>query len=669
MGTGVLKNDDSDGIIPRAVDEIFSQVENLKEHSQVSLTASYLEIYNEEFIDLLIPDHYGPNYKPNIQILENGKGNIVWNGVTELEVESVEDVMRLLLSGTAKRQIAETAMNSVSSRSHAIFSVGLKSVHKTETGSKVITQSKFHFVDLAGSERMKKTGASGNRAKEGININGGLLALGNVISALGKVPKMPHIPYRDSKLTRLLQDSIGGNSFTIFIACVSPAPADMSETQNTLLYANRAKKIKNKAIKNHTEVEDVNALKQQLQELKAELETYKKSEPTTTTSTTSKGASSQSDPRAMQFLFERVEVLENDLKGTRTKYSDLRKRYTHLIQNYNRKADEASFMQFDTMSNAPTEMSFMSDFNMNSNTESIKYEHLIINLEEQLRQVREEYSHLEDKLHSEATAKSQLLLQNDQNLGEMFKLQQQLDVLESDKKNLESRLSSNPSFVPVPDFDISSIHELNSSEDDSKVEQIEFEMSQLQIQNQELQDLNNQLKEELNLLQKSPAGGILPSPLPSHMSNLNIESDANSFDSNDRGSIVEFEQTPQSVISHLEKREQEHLALIEQLRVQVLQLQNEKQDLAHNINHDSVDSVSSNGEDEEMVSALTGSPVVHKVTPSIEYVDKVLTTDSRPMKNDELSSEKLVIFIAYLLFILLLPHIALKTFVQFNFYV
>ncbi|KAG1248763.1 hypothetical protein G6F68_013660 [Rhizopus microsporus] len=123
-----------------------------------------------------------------------------------------------------------------------------------EQGEWMVTQSKFHFVDLAGSERLKRTAAEGERRKEGININAGLLALGNVISALSDPSKKPtHIPYRDSKLTRLLQDSLGGNASTLMIACVSSAEIDLTETANTIKYAYRARNIKNKAERNEIE--------------------------------------------------------------------------------------------------------------------------------------------------------------------------------------------------------------------------------------------------------------------------------------------------------------------------------------------------------------------------------------------------------------------------------
>jgi len=137
--------------------------------------------------------------------------------------------------------------------------------------------AKFHFVDLAGSERLKRTMATGERAKEGISINCGLLALGNVISALGdKAKKASHVPYRDSKLTRLLQDSLGGNSRTVMIACVSPSDRDFVETLNTLKYANRARNIKNRVhINQDKSSQTIARLAKEIADLKAELLEFK----------------------------------------------------------------------------------------------------------------------------------------------------------------------------------------------------------------------------------------------------------------------------------------------------------------------------------------------------------------------------------------------------------
>lgn len=172
-----------------------------------------------------------------------------------------------LMEGGENRSVGATAMNDVSSRSHAIFTVNFKIIEKDGATMK----AKFHLVDLAGSERSKKTKATGMRFKEGVKINQGLLALGNVISALGGGSGSTggFISYRDSKLTRLLQDSLGGNSLTLMIACVSPADYNIEETLSTLRYADRAKKIKNKPVKNQDSNEvEIKRLKDIIHELR-----------------------------------------------------------------------------------------------------------------------------------------------------------------------------------------------------------------------------------------------------------------------------------------------------------------------------------------------------------------------------------------------------------------
>merc|ERR1719253_970090 len=178
--------------------------------------------------------------------------------------------MRCLEKGAVFRTTASTLMNDQSSRSHAIFTVTIEQyVHAT---GETLT-AKIRFCDLAGSERAKKTGTVGERFREGVNINQGLLALGNVISALGDPKLMKHhVPYRDSKLTRLLQDSLGGNSRTLMIACVSPSDCDFMETLSTLKYASRARNIQNKVVVNQDKHSvELSLLRKQIQELKMKL--------------------------------------------------------------------------------------------------------------------------------------------------------------------------------------------------------------------------------------------------------------------------------------------------------------------------------------------------------------------------------------------------------------
>ncbi|GAB6033179.1 hypothetical protein CHUAL_012786 [Chamberlinius hualienensis] len=266
MGTvfsPTISNDaDKIGIIPRAIKEIFEGI-NTRSNSDFHLKASFLEVYKEDVIDLLRSSHSGG--REEIAIRDDANGvKIV--GIAEISVNTYDEVLHCLERGSLMRTTGTTAMNTHSSRSHAIFTLNIE-IKNRETNENV--HSKFHFVDLAGSERAKKTKAEGERFKEGVNINLGLLALGNVICALSEGSSRNHVPYRESKLTRLIQDSLGGSSHTIMIACIGPADYNMEETLNTLRYAHRARKIKNKPVVNQNpqaaEIARLRLLVQQLQ--------------------------------------------------------------------------------------------------------------------------------------------------------------------------------------------------------------------------------------------------------------------------------------------------------------------------------------------------------------------------------------------------------------------
>uniref|UniRef100_A0ABM5GGE1 Kinesin-like protein KIF21A isoform X2 n=1 Tax=Pogona vitticeps TaxID=103695 RepID=A0ABM5GGE1_9SAUR len=307
MGTGFDVNimEEEQGIIPRAVKHLYRCIEE-KKHAAIKqgfpppeckVNAQFLELYNEEVLDLFdtTRDIDSKNKKSNIKIHEDSAGGIYTVGVTTRNVNTESEMMQCLKLGALSRTTASTQMNVQSSRSHAIFTIHLCQTRVCSpvdadnmTDNRIISESsqlnefetltaKFHFVDLAGSERLKRTGATGERAKEGISINCGLLALGNVISALGdKSKKVTHVPYRDSKLTRLLQDSLGGNSQTVMIACVSPSDRDFMETLNTLKYANRARNIKNKVMVNQDRAsQQINALRSEITRLQMELMEYK----------------------------------------------------------------------------------------------------------------------------------------------------------------------------------------------------------------------------------------------------------------------------------------------------------------------------------------------------------------------------------------------------------
>nr|KAF6279835.1 kinesin family member 21B [Myotis myotis] len=307
MGTGfdTAATEEEQGIIPRAIAHLFGGIAERKRRAQeqgvagpeFKVSAQFLELYNEEILDLFdaTRDPDARHRRSNIKIHEDANGGIYTTGVTSRLISSQEELIQCLRQGALSRTTASTQMNVQSSRSHAIFTIHLcqmrvctqpDPVHEGVTGLpegaappreyETLT-AKFHFVDLAGSERLKRTGATGERAKEGISINCGLLALGNVISALGdQSKKVVHVPYRDSKLTRLLQDSLGGNSQTIMIACVSPSDRDFMETLNTLKYANRARNIKNKVVVNQDKTsQQISALRAEIARLQMELMEYK----------------------------------------------------------------------------------------------------------------------------------------------------------------------------------------------------------------------------------------------------------------------------------------------------------------------------------------------------------------------------------------------------------
>ncbi|XP_039335904.1 kinesin-like protein KIF7 isoform X5 [Saimiri boliviensis] len=243
--------EDEQGIVPRAMAEAFKLIDE-NDLLDCLVHVSYLEVYKEEFRDLL---EVGTASR-DIQLREDERGNAVLCGVKEVDVEGLDEVLSLLEMGNAARHTGATHLNRLSSRSHTVFTVTLEQRGRTPSrlprpAAGQLLVSKFHFVDLAGSERVLKTGSTGERLKESIHINSSLLALGNVISALGDPQRRgSHIPYRDSKITRILKDSLGGNAKTVMIACVSPSSSDFDETLNTLNYASRAQNIRNRATVN-----------------------------------------------------------------------------------------------------------------------------------------------------------------------------------------------------------------------------------------------------------------------------------------------------------------------------------------------------------------------------------------------------------------------------------
>ncbi|XP_022686279.1 kinesin-like protein KIF19 isoform X2 [Varroa jacobsoni] len=262
-GTGktytMVGNEKNPGIMVRAFDDLFDSQE--KQTQDTSVYLSYLEIYNENIRDLL------SNLNDSLELREDPNDGYYAVGLSEVQCMSSKEVLRLLQRGNKRRTVEATAANETSSRSHALLKVTIK--QQPSGGTNCF--GKMFMVDLAGTERTSNTKATGKRLKEGAHINKSLLALGNVINALA-MKSAKHVNFRDSKLTRLLKEALGGNCRTLMVAHISPVPSAYEDSRNTLIYADRAQNITNKIRSNVVDVSThVNQYQGIITELRAEI--------------------------------------------------------------------------------------------------------------------------------------------------------------------------------------------------------------------------------------------------------------------------------------------------------------------------------------------------------------------------------------------------------------
>lgn len=375
-----------------------------------TLMATYVEIYNEQLRDLLLPEHVAANERSPVTIREDTKGNIILTGLRQVEVNTVEDLLNTLNFGSTVRQTDATAINARSSRSHAVFSLNLIQKKPIQTpvqdkrhsmpidgmsGSETwtTTDSKMHFVDLAGSERLKNTHAEGARAKEGISINAGLAALGKVISQLSSRNAGAHVSYRDSKLTRLLQDSLGGNAITYMIACVTPAEFHLSETLNTVQYAQRARAIQSKPRIQQVEEGDKQAI---IERLKAEVaflrDQIRNADRNGVDRRTSGDRSERSNEREVE--------LQNHLLDAQENYSSLSHRHAKLI------AEMAKARDLENSENLHAEESLgdsATERLNRSNNFAQAVEQVVLEYEKTIQALEQSLSNTRSTLHSTET--------------------------------------------------------------------------------------------------------------------------------------------------------------------------------------------------------------------------------------------------------------------------
>lgn len=269
---GVKGDQQQQGIMTRFVRELFEYVRKEQKKTDITIKASYIEIYNENIHDLL----HNRTEKLKYDVREDKVKGIIVTNLIERPIGSEEELNELLDEGASRRTVGETKMNQFSSRSHAVLTIYMDQVDKGDEDGLSLRSNKISLVDLAGSERASSTEATGDRLKEGANINLSLSNLGNVINAL--VKKTNFVPYRNSILTRLLKDSIGGNAFCVMISCVSSADVNSEETLSTLYFSDRAKQIKNKlrVSRGDPRLEKIAELLENEKKLKARIEELEK---------------------------------------------------------------------------------------------------------------------------------------------------------------------------------------------------------------------------------------------------------------------------------------------------------------------------------------------------------------------------------------------------------
>lgn len=434
---------------PRGYGQQNAQLDALGDRTW-SLKATYVEIYNEQLRDLLLSDNISE--RSNVAIREDVKGNIILTGLHQVEINSVEDLLNALNFGSSIRQTDATAINAKSSRSHAVFSLNLVQRKNKSASEKrfsvpveamgdvsITTDSKLHFVDLAGSERLKNTGAQGDRAKEGISINAGLAALGKVISQLSSRQAGSHVSYRDSRLTRLLQDSLGGNAITYMIACVTPAEFHLSETLNTVQYAQRARAIQSKPRIQQVEEGDKQAV---IDRLKAEVAFLREQ---------IRSADRGPSPRIPQERPERSERevdLQNQILDIQENYSALSQRHARVISEMAKaRESESEHQQLeDSLGDSATDrLNRSNSFAQAVEQVVLEYEKTIQSLEQSLSSTRGTLSNTETNLLEKETKCAYVETINTQLQARLQKLMDREASTENYLHDLEGKLDGHTS--------------------------------------------------------------------------------------------------------------------------------------------------------------------------------------------------------------------------------
>lgn len=511
------------------------------------MSVTYVEIYNEHPRDLLLPEDATFTEKANVQIREDPRGRIFVEGLNSVRITSIEELLRTLNHGSTIRQTDATAINARSSRSHAVFTISLRQTrtqgfqsnkrssthidHMSNGDAPMTVESKLHFVDLAGSERLKNTGATGDRAKEGISINAGLASLGKVISQLSSRSPAAYVSYRDSKLTRMLQDSLGGNAITYMIACVTPAEFHLSETLNTVQYAQRARNIQSKP--KIQQVDDGGDKQAIIERLRSEIAFLRQQIRSAESGERRNGIISERPDRPN----ERENEMQNRLLDVQESYSALSQRHAKLVSELT-KTTEANEQINPIAGESAVDRLKRSQANQTMIEQVVmEYEKTIQSLETNLSTTRGSLSNTESSLLERETKCAYVETMNQQLNARVQKLMDRESNTEQYLHDLESRLEDQSSGGEKNDAIISELRKeiariresetnaedyictleerLAECDQDMEIMQREVERLEHLVERQRSLGKLDNLLYELDHIQDKDAKSKMPNGLPS----------------------------------------------------------------------------------------------------------------------------------------------------------
>lgn len=503
--TDTLPIPEAAGIIPRVLHTLFARLgEDEAEKSEHSVKCSFIELYNEELRDLLASDDH-TKLKIFDEANKNGRTTTLVQGMEESHIKSAAKGIKLLRDGSHKRQVAATKCNDLSSRSHTVFTITVYIKRTSDTGEDFVSAGKLNLVDLAGSENIQRSGAENKRAAEAGLINKSLLTLGRVINAL--VDKSSHIPYRESKLTRLLQDSLGGRTKTCIIATLSPAKSNLEETISTLDYAFRAKNIRNKPQVNQM-VSKKTLLREftsEIEKLKSELIATRQRNGVYLTAEAYEDLTTESESRRIlsEEQRDRIETMESNLRNKVQELFVLTSNFQFI-----KKDNESTKLMLEGTKTVLEKTDLILEHTKQSLAEETHLRKAHEDTEERLAEVGGDLlttletttTHV-DKLHSKLRRRSDLQDVNrnrwvdsqDKVSNATLSVDERIEALQSQQQELIEALSGR-----MQSFVSDELHELQTSQDFLKHKAAAFQTSESEVNAQTSKardDMNNVLEE------------------------------------------------------------------------------------------------------------------------------------------------------------------------------